>query len=82
VIKPRTAEVLFEFHRLGDERFEEVCCHLLYKEPELEGAELYGRPRQRQFGVDATARRKDGSGIDTVSCKCYKNITKGQIAVS
>jgi tetratricopeptide (TPR) repeat protein len=80
VIKPRTAEVLFEFHRLGDERFEEVCCHLLYKEPELEGAELYGRPRQRQFGVDATARRKDGSGIHTLSCKCYKSITKGQIA--
>jgi len=54
VIKPRTTEALFEFHRLGDERFEEVCCHLLYNEPELEGAELYGRPRQRQFGVDAT----------------------------
>jgi tetratricopeptide (TPR) repeat protein len=80
VIKPRTPEVLFEFHRLGAERFEEVCCHLLYKEPGLEGAELHGRPRQRQFGVDATARRKDGSGIDTVSCKCYENITKGQIA--
>jgi hypothetical protein len=80
VIKPRTAEVLFEFHPLGDERFEEVCCHLLYKEPELEGAELYGRPRQPQFGVDATARRKDGSGIDTLSCKCYKNITRGKIA--
>jgi hypothetical protein len=80
VIKPRTAEVLFEFHRLGDERFEEVCCHLLYKEPDLEGAELYGRPRQRQFGVDATARRKDGSGIDALSCKCYKSIAKGKIA--
>jgi tetratricopeptide (TPR) repeat protein len=72
--------VLFDFYGLGDEDFEEICCNLLYYDMDLENADLYDRPRKKQFGADITADRIDGSGIDAASCKCYKSIRKGQIS--
>jgi len=80
LIKAGVPEALVDLYGLGDEDFEEICCNILYYDKEVDNPDLHGRPRQKQFGVDITADRVDGTGIDTASCKCYKSIIKGQIA--
>ena len=59
--------------------FEELCCALLDKEADIRTAELYGAPRQPQFGIDVLGQRHD-RGTDAVSCKCYGQVRKGEIA--
>jgi len=54
--------------------FEEICCDLFFDEQRVQNPERYGRPRQTQFGVDLVADRRDGTGVDALSCKCYKSI--------
>ncbi len=79
LIKAGVPEPMFDFHSLGDERFEEICCHLLYYDMGVENPDLNDRPRRKQHGVDITADRIDGRGIDVASCKCYSSARKGQI---
>lgn len=79
VIDPSNPAPLFPFYGLGDDVFEECCCHIFFHEPEVKNTDLHNRPRQKQYGADAIADRRDSSGIDAVSCKHYKSIRKGQI---
>lgn len=79
LIRASAGKPLFNFCDLSDEGFEECCCHILFHEPETRNTDLYGRPRQRQYGADATAERRDGTGIDVVSSKRYSSLRKGQI---
>lgn len=79
VVGPSGPQPLFEFCRLSDEHFEECCCHIFYYELGVKNPDLFGRPRQKQFGADTVADRCDGSGIEAVSSKCYQSVRKGQI---
>ena len=63
----------------GDGKFEDLCRDLMAEEPDISDARLYGRPRQTQFGIDVYAERTDESGIEVASCKCYREVRKGQI---
>jgi len=65
LIKAGVPEVLVDLYGLGDEDFEEICCNVLYYDKEIDNPDLHGRPRQKQFGVDITADRADGTGIDS-----------------
>lgn len=66
-------------HELGDRLFEEMCCALWYADLGVRNPDLYGRPRQKQYGVDAIANRADAAGREAMSCKCYKSVRLGQI---
>src|SRR5690242_16059133 len=65
--------------KLGDVTFEELCCAMLHAESHLKEVDLYGRPRQHQHGIDVIGTRKDGSGVEVVSSKCYQEVKKGEI---
>lgn len=80
VIRPSGSQSLYEFHELGADRFEELCCALWSTEPDVVLPDLHGRKRQRQFGIDVLADRRAGDGIEGISCKCYKSLSKGEIA--
>lgn len=67
------------FNELEAECFEEMCCALLDKEPEIRTADRYRTARQLQFGVDIVGELDDHSGIHVVSCKCYGSLRKGQL---
>ncbi|MCG8651871.1 MAG: hypothetical protein MI861_18675, partial [Pirellulales bacterium] len=66
------------FHRMADDAFEEMCCALLANEPNIESADLFGRPREPQFGIDIIGRRSDGD-TEVISCKCYTVLRKGML---
>jgi hypothetical protein len=57
--------------------FEALTCALLDKEPGVERADLYGTPRQKQFGVDAFG--ETATGLIVASCKCYGRVKKGEL---
>ena len=67
------------FHRMGDEVFEEMCCALLASEPGIRRADLYGRPREPQFGVDVLGELDREEGIDVVSCKCRGQVKRSEL---
>jgi hypothetical protein len=77
---PRAPQTTLDFLENGEKKFEELSCDLMAEEPGIADARLYGRPRQQQFGIDVYAERQDESGIEVVSCKCYQEVRKGQIA--
>ncbi|THD64450.1 hypothetical protein [Phenylobacterium sp.] len=57
--------------------FESLTCALLDKEPGVGRADLYGTPRQKQFGVDAFGETV--TGLIVASCKCYGKVKKGDL---
>ncbi len=67
------------FHRMPADAFEEMCCTLLANEPHIEAADLFGRPREPQFGIDVIGCRDD-SDTEVISCKCYTALRKGNLA--
>lgn len=67
------------FEKMNDKAFEEMCCALLTKEPGVLQADLYGRPREPQFGVDIVGNRQDPPGIDVISCKCVGRAKRGEL---
>ncbi|HBS26582.1 MAG TPA: hypothetical protein DD827_05540 [Gammaproteobacteria bacterium] len=67
------------FHRMAADAFEEMCCALLSKEADIKSADLFGRPREPQFGIDIIGLH-DGDSADVISCKCYTNLRKGHLA--
>lgn len=77
---PRAPQTSLDFLENGDRKFEDLCRDLMCEEPGISDARLYGRPRQKQFGIDVYADRADEAGIEVASCKCYQQIRKGQIA--
>src|SRR5688572_20493790 len=79
MIQHRGIRPLFDLHGLGDENFEELCCSVWSAESGIEPPDLYGRRRQKQFGIDVYAQRRGSTEIEGISCKCYKAIKKGQI---
>lgn len=79
VIDPPGPTIEHNAYKLGQVGFEELCCALLRTERHMSGADLYGRPRQSQYGVDIVGTRRDGRGIEVVSCKCYLEVSKGEI---
>ncbi|MBF0354923.1 MAG: hypothetical protein HQL43_06785 [Alphaproteobacteria bacterium] len=40
---------------------------------------MFGTHGQRQFGIDIVGHRRDGTGIEVVSCKCYSVLKSNQI---
>lgn len=68
------------FHRMSDDVFEEMCSALLAKEPGIRRADLYGRPREPQFGIDVLGEHERDGVIDVVSCKCHAQIKRGDLA--
>ena len=67
------------FHQMPADAFEEMCCAILANEPDNVTADLYHRPRQAQYGIDIIGHRHDRT-IYVISCKCYSNLTKGNLA--
>lgn len=65
---------------MADDTFEEMCCALLAKEPDIASADLSGRPREPQFGIDVVGQVDDSSSIVVVSCKCYTSIKRGNLS--
>jgi hypothetical protein len=79
VIEPPGPKTEYDTLKLGDVKFEELCCAMLHAESHLKEVDLYGRPRQHQHGIDVIGTRKDGTGVEVVSCKCYQGVKKGEI---
>jgi len=67
------------FNRMADDAFEEMCCALLAKEPNVTSADLFGRPREPQFGIDIIGNLEGDDGIVVISCKCYSTIKRGNL---
>ena len=67
------------FAKMSDDVFEEMCVALFSREADIRQADLYGRPREPQFGIDILGERERGDGIEVVSCKCYGQIKRGQL---
>ena len=68
------------FHKMGYDVFEEMCCALLAKEPEIAKADLFGRPREPQYGIDVLGEIKATSELAVVSCKCYGTVRKNHMS--
>lgn len=67
------------FNRMADDAFEEMCCSLLAAEESVVTADLYGRPREAQYGIDVIGRSHDETSV-VISCKCYTIIRQGMFA--
>jgi hypothetical protein len=65
---------------MADDTFEEMCCALLAKELDIVSADLFGRPREPQFGIDIIGHIKGSNGTVVVSCKCYVKIGSGELS--
>jgi len=65
---------------MADDAFEEMCCALLAKEPDITSADLFGRPREPQFGIDVIGDIEGDGGIVVISCKCYTTIKRGDLS--
>lgn len=76
---PRAPQTAQAFIGNGEKKFEDLSRDLMAEEPGISDARLYGRPRQKQYGIDVYAERTDESGIEVASCKCYQEVRKGQI---
>lgn len=63
-----------QFADLDERSFEEMCRALLHAEPHLHSVNLYGTRGQKQFGIDIIGHRRDGTGIEVVSCKCMAEV--------
>lgn len=68
------------FRAMNGEVFEEMCSSLLATEPGIRQADLYGRPRELQFGIDIIGEHDEGNAIDVISCKCRGRISRGELA--
>ena len=68
------------FNKMADDAFEEMCCALLAKEPGIASADLFGRPREPQFGIDVIGKIEGNGGIVVISCKCYSTIKRGNLS--
>lgn len=79
VVDPPGPRIEYNAYKLGATAFEELCCALLRIDPLIDNADLYGRPRQTQYGVDVLGIRRDGRGVHVISCKCYSDVAKDQI---
>ena len=66
-----------DFHQMSSAAFEALTCALLDKESGVTRADLYGTPRQKQFGVDAFG--ETANGLIVASCKCYGRVSKGEL---
>lgn len=69
-----------DFHRMDADRFEAMSCDLYQEEPGISSAELYRIKYQSQYGIDVSATRADGTGLEVASCKCCSNVKKGEIS--
>jgi len=65
---------------MADDAFEEMCCALLAKEPGIASADLFGRPREPQFGIDIIGEIEENGGVVVVSCKCCRAIKRGEFS--
>src|SRR5665213_2071450 len=77
---PRAPQTTLDFFGNGEKRFENLTCDLMAEEPWIADARLYGRTRQKQFGIDVCAERTIEPEIEVASCKCYQSVRKGEIA--
>lgn len=80
LVAPRGPKVLYDFPKLDDEAFEEAVCFLMSVEPRIADARRHNAPRQKQYGVDVIAQRRNSPNIEVGSCKCYDKLDKGDIA--
>jgi tetratricopeptide (TPR) repeat protein len=64
---------------MADDSFEEMCCALLAKEPDIVSADLFGRPRERQYGIDVIGQIAGDEGIEVISCKCRGRIRSNEL---
>lgn len=68
------------FNRMASDAFEEMCCALLSKEPGIVTADLFGRPREPQFGIDVIGKIEEDGGLVVISCKCYSKIRRADLS--
>lgn len=68
------------FHRMDFALFEEMCCALLAKDNDIAKADLFGRPREAQLGIDVLGTTNSGD-IEVVSCKCCVSIKSGDLGL-
>jgi hypothetical protein len=80
VVQPptRTRPQLLPFEELKPRDFERLCLRLADAESDVEYAQLYGVPGQRQDGIDVNARRRDGSYV-VYQARRVETITPGAI---
>lgn len=63
------------FNQLSPDRFELLCKRLIEKDPEVETCYLYGKPGEKQFGVDIVACMQNGERW-VYQCKRRKEYTR------
>lgn len=67
------------FSELNDKDFEDLCRAIFTKQDHVYNVSFFGIRGQKQNGIDIKGYRKDGSGIEVISCKCYKKIIPSEI---
>lgn len=67
------------FNDLHDDVFEEMCCSLLEKEPQITIADRFKTRYKKQFGVDICGKLKENEGLWVASCKVRQTLKKGDI---
>jgi hypothetical protein len=76
----RMAEPL-PFVAMHEDDFEDLCCDLLQKEPDISTAERFGVRGQQQNGIDIRAYRGDG-GAEVAQSKRYTAFTKANLSAA
>jgi hypothetical protein len=66
------------FITLNEDTFEDLCCDLFQKEPEISTAQRFGVRGQRQNGIDIRAYRRDGT-TEVGQCKRQLLFTKANL---
>src|ERR1044072_2949619 len=69
------------FVTLHEDEFEDLCCDVFEKEPNISEAQRFGVRGQRQDGIDIKASRHDG-GTEVAQCKCYAVFKKADLVAA
>lgn len=78
VVPPVPGQDDLPFNALWPRQFERLCKRLIERDAEVEHCYLYGKPGEKQFGIDIVARRADGQRW-AYQCKRYESYTLGDL---
>jgi hypothetical protein len=78
VVPPVPGQDDLPFNALWPGQFERLSKRLIKRDAEVEHCYLYGKPGEKQFGIDIVARRADGQRW-AYQCKRYESYTLGNL---
>lgn len=78
ILPPYGAGALLPLPKLGEYVFQDFCCDLFARDPEIKECDVYGLRGQLQRGIDLKALREDGA-CEVGQCKRFADISSPDI---